>query len=212
MLQIGEHDGKIRFIPAESYVKYFNNFIKNLEICAKFKGNHYMAISLFVNFVRTKCDHSLQKISISGDFDLLKLSNEIGNFLRNVEVVKFSSRTKGGIDEALFLKHSCPNVTTIKLEYFRHVKNVNEILQQKYPRVTHFYFMHCDVMTLNEKKLKTFFQTNANIKCVAWRFRFYISENLATVHATERIKIILDYALNLQHLLLCIETTLKLWK
>lgn len=193
-------NGKLLVSKNQKHVKYFQNFIKNLIISAwdfSQKYNKELILSTVVNFVKAKCSPNLRRICIDGDFELAPLCMEIAIFLRNVEIVQFKDREKRGQDEATFLKN-CPNLTKLILSDGVHVVNVDEILQQKYHQLTHFYYVNGSAKNLNAEKLKTFFQMNNKIQYVALKFDFADDDRSLKCIQT------LDNAVNLEHLFLSI--------
>lgn len=198
-----EFDGKLRVFPIKKYVNYFYNFIKNLHISVwNFQHNKEMINSLVVNFINSKCDRNLRRISLRGNIELVPLCKEIESFLRRVKVVEFSRRYESSQDEAIFLRY-CPEVTKLYLNHPLHMQNVEAILLQKYHQLTHFTYVNYHVMNLNAKKLKSFFLTNKKIQYVAWECINYNGAELDNDCAMKCIQT-LDYALNLQHLFLSI--------
>lgn len=162
--------------------------------------NKELILSRVSNFIKSKCDHNLHKIGIKGDMELVPLAKEIKKFLYNVEVVEFIARN--GHDEALFLRY-CPNVAKLSIGPHIVAKNVEPIVQQKYHRLTHFYYDIDNAKYLNAIKWESFFQKNDKIECVVLQRSDIMYNDDLCDHAVLRIKA-LDYALNLQILFLSI--------
>lgn len=204
--------GRLRVYPFENYVKCFYNFVKNVTIIhykfqEKKSKNKQSKIASIVNFVNTKCDQNLHKISINGDvnFEWTALCEKIENFLRSVEIVQFAHRSHQGHDAtmAMFLKY-CPNIRRLILCGVSFEGNIDAILQQPYQQLTHFFYIKGSPIKINAEKLKTFFKMNDKIQCVAWNFVYYdTNKDMANIHAVQCIEAH-DYALNLEHLLLSI--------
>lgn len=204
-----ERDGKLH---VESYVKYYHNFIKTLHIYVKYKYRNkkvqFSSVSSLINFITTKCDDKLNIISIDGDIELVRLSKEVETFLRNVEIVKFRSRSAGRQDEAIFLK-CCPKLVKLILCGKIQQCSIDAILQQQYPQLTRFE--HSGIFVLSfcaADTLKTFFQNHDKIEFVHLEFHFCAGAKRRNYRAFEYIKA-LDYVPNLKQLCLFVDGSVK---
>lgn len=187
-------DGKLRY---EKYVKYFDNFIKRLNIRAGNSAHHFKHVRV-VRFMRAKCDPNFRQICIDGYLELDPFYKDISRFLRNVEVVQFFNREISGRDELTLLEH-CPNLSTISLDTVCTKPNVNAILGRKYPKLKQLRWINASVYPLQGEKLKIFFRNNDNIQCMEWSFGYnWLDVNLFL----ECIESVVKFALNLEHLFL----------
>lgn len=166
-------DGRLQISPSENYVKYFQNFVKNLEIVGTDNEHHnkILAQSSVISFVKRKCDHNLHKISIRGSIDPVPLFKEIEDVIRNVKCVTIGRLHEEDADK------------------------IDAILQQNYHQLTHLHLDLESADNLNPGKLQNFFQQNDNIQLVAWNFQ---TGSLSQTFCIGT----LNYGLNLHRLLL----------
>lgn len=199
-------------LVCKRYVKYFNNFVKNLTISmeSSYCNNAEPSNLALINFVKTKCDQNLNKITIAGDWSLVPFCEQIENYLRNVEIVQFMTRTRSGHDEETFLKY-CPSITKLTLYDMAHGENVNSILQQTYHQLKHFHCMYVKPMNMNPETMKMFFQRNDKIQCVVWKFLDHKCDERQDEAKLQCIATVVDYALYLEHLFLVIDPAMADW-
>lgn len=224
MLLIIEIDGTLR-LRTRYYecVKYFNNFVNRLKISfvhhnceeQRSKGSG-LDLSPVTNFMKMKCKENLLRFAIIGNVDLVLLCSEVEKLLCNVEIVQIIFRSRHERNEAEFLKFF-PNVTTLHLCRSFYItnanakENVDAILEHKYDQLTTFQFVSCDALSLNDEKLKIFFQANDKIESLALSFDLHIDVDHPPMDrndCTVKFFQTLDYATNLQYFYLSVDVPL----
>ncbi|XP_037048273.1 uncharacterized protein LOC119082784 [Bradysia coprophila] len=154
-----EHSSRGTIHYKEKYVIYFNNLVKKLRI----HGGVHIKPERVACFVKTKCDPSLNEITIDNDGIVLdSFCKEISSFLQSVETVNLFQRVMRKVQT--FLKY-CPNLTTLSLCLLKD-ETIDEIFGQKYPKLTHLHFEYLSSSLINPKNWKTFLQRNSQIQCI----------------------------------------------
>ncbi|KAG4077886.1 hypothetical protein HA402_013820 [Bradysia odoriphaga] len=172
-----------------------------------FVQNKNLKLMNLTNFMLKKCEEKLRKICIIGDMELDLFGQQIGSILLNVQTVEFRNR-RGAVDEAQFLAR-LPNLKKLILGSEINSENVDEILQQRYHRLTQFYYLYDNGINLNAEKLKVFFRNNDKINSIEWKFRMI--DDLSRQHFVKCLQTV-GYAEHLTHFRLCFSNQLSKYK
>ncbi|XP_037052102.1 uncharacterized protein LOC119085740 [Bradysia coprophila] len=188
-----------------THLKCFDNIIKNLTISSwNFVTNTNLKLENLTNFMLKKCETKLRKICIIGDMELDLFGQKIESILCNVQTVEFGKR-RGVADEVQFLTH-CTNLKKLILGSEINSENVDEILRQRYHRLTQFCYLYDNGNNLNLQTLKLFFRNNDRIKSIEWKFRMI--DHPSRQHFVKCLQTV-GYAEHLTHFRLCFSNQLS---
>lgn len=182
------------------YVKYFNNFIKNLRIETIETENITTVQYPIGSFVKAKCDPNLHQITIAGDMELVTLCEGIKSFIHRVEILEFLYMSLAEDDDDEPIPNAPPNLTTLALYNVRQKQNIETILGLDYQKLKHLHWQYSKPDPLNAKKLMTFLQCNDQIQCIDLSYDNHKINDYQMDVIMGCIKTVTDFALNLQYL------------